>query len=460
MSSLATNEKAALLEFIRRDVMMDPNMFIESIITDEKGSSLSQAPIHEGLQDFITDNLKGVLELPREHGKTTQLIGRAAYEITRNPNIRIKIISSADRIAIARGKALRETLESPLFKALFPHIKQGREWTDQKFTIKREVISPESTVECYGIYSKAVGGRSDLIFFDDPDDEEVVVSSLKRRRNWDRVINVWLNLLTPDGRAFVLCTPWHQADIANQMKTNKWPLYSCPINGFAPIWKDRWNEEALEEKKKDIGSLAYGRGYNLKVLSDEDRPIKGEWFKYWYDLPRFASIGIAVDPAIGEKSSNDYTAIGLFGATRKHEIYLLEVIRRRVDFPSSLALIKELAQRSELMYKMRPFIGVEQVAFQKAIPQMLKKETKYPIMGLKASSSKFIRASKFSVHVENGRVFLKGAVGKNVDSSQQIVYDECIEFPSAEHDDTVDMMAHGVEMMLTMSSRPQPAAGR
>jgi predicted phage terminase large subunit-like protein len=455
------NENISRRELIEgmivRVAQQRPNTFIQSVVKDETGTLLKQAHIHSKLQRFLTANDRGVIKLPREHGKTTQLIGHCAWKIGNNLNIRQKIISSADGLATAKGKAIRETIETESYRRIFPGVLRGREWTNQKFSVQRTVISPDSTVECFGLHSSATGGRADFILFDDPDDEEVVVSTAKREANWRRVTNVWLNLLSPDGKAFIVCTPWHKKDIAHRLENeSKWPVLEFPITGTKPIWPERWDESRLKAKLVEIASLAYGRGYNLKVMSDEDRIFKPEWFRYWIRLPeKFRSIGIAVDPAIGERQTNDYTAIGLFGLTEQLEIYLLDLIRKRIDFPKAVSTIIAMAQRAELEYKIKPIIGIEDVAYQRALPQQLKKETAYKIIGLKASQSKFIRASRSSVHVENGRVVLRGKDSSTVHPTQQILYDECIDFPAGEHDDTVDMLGHGVEMMLS-NIRPRP----
>lgn len=440
-----------------------PNTFIQTVIADEQGNLLQQAPIHRKIQKFLVENDRGVIKVPREHGKTTQLIAHCAWKIGNDLNIREKIISSADGLATAKGKAIREIIESKSYREIFPDVLKGREWTNQKFSVQRSMISPDSTVECLGLHSKATGGRADFILFDDPDDEEVVVSEAKREANWRRVTNVWLNLLTPTGKAFIVCTPWHKKDLAHRLENeSKWPVLELAIKDFEPIWPERWSEQRLRDKHTDIASLAYGRGFNLKVMSDEDRIFKPEWFRYWLRLPeKFTGLGVIVDPAIGERKTNDYTAIGVLGVTESYEVYILGLTRKRVDFPTALNLIIKIAERSELEYGLKPTIGIEQVAYQKALPQMLKRKCAYKIVGIDAPKSKWIRASRCAVHVENGRVLFQGKDSETVHETQQILYDECTDFPAGVHDDTVDMLGHGVEMMLSsIRSKPMVFSGQ
>jgi predicted phage terminase large subunit-like protein len=443
--------------FVLSEARNNPNTCIEAVMNDERGEPLLQGEMHEELQDFLSAHKRGVIEEPREHGKTTQIVGRSIYEIGRDLTIRIKIISNAEDEAVKRGKAIREFLERKEYKAIFPHVKPGREWTDSRFSVRRSTVVPESTVECKGINSKGTGGRSDLMFFDDPDDEEVVTSEVKRKRNWERIANVWLNTLTPQGRAYLIATPWHKKDCAHQVKKNGWPSLRRPIKKMIPIWPERWNKSSLAERKKDIGSLAFARGYELVPLSADSAPIKAAWVKFWDQLPKLSSLVIVCDPAISLSEKADYTCIGVIGVTRDYKVFLLEVIRDRMNFPDTVKILTNLSKAMHIKYKIRPIIGVESVAYQMALPQQVRLETPYPVRSISTSKSKFVRMSRFAVHVEQGRVHLYGRDGV-VHKSQEIVFDEIIGYPAEEYDDAADMMALGTDFALECARMPAAAA--
>jgi len=448
-----------LSSFLAMEAKRDSRTFMEEVVSDDKGDLIILGDIHSKLHEFIHNNKYGVIELPRESGKTTNIIGLIPWLIGNNKNIRTKIVSSADTIATARGKAIREILESDRYRRVFPSVLRGREWTDSRFSVLRETITPESTVECYGVNSRATGGRCDWLFLDDVDDEEVVVSETKRRRNYERVLNVWMNLLPPDGKAFAFATPWHEADTIHKLKAEGWPVYRKPVVNMRPVWPERWGEKELRSRKRKIGSLAFARGYELIPISSETAPIKGEWFKYWEKLPRLSNIAIAVDPNNSLSERADYTAIGVFGVTPDFKVYLLEMDRDHYEFPGLVARIKEMAERAAERYKRIPMIGVEETAFQKAIPQTLKRESRFPIVGIRADRSKFIRASRLAVHIENGRVFLKGDGRGSPHKEARQVYDECVSYPASATVDCVDMLGYGVELMLRYARKSGAVTG-
>jgi hypothetical protein len=294
---LAATDRSAYFEYAVREARKCSRTYAETMFKDESGDGLRLAAIHESIHTFVEENQFGIIEVPREHGKTTTMLELITHEIGQDPELRHKIVGNAEGEALKRSKASKEIVETPLYQSIFPHITRGREWTDSKFTVKREGITPESTVESYGVLSKATGGRCDRLWLDDVDDEEVIVSEAKRKRIQDRVINVWINLLPPQGKAFLLHTPWHEADTGGKLKELGWPVLRFP------------GVKELLARKKTIGSLAFARGYELIPLSSEAAPIDGAWFGYWYEdqLPEMTGVGIAVDPTVSMEPDADWT---------------------------------------------------------------------------------------------------------------------------------------------------------
>ncbi len=458
--SLSAEDRTHFEAYIVRQAAKDPNVFPETVLRDENLNLLRQGEIHTALQDFISNNDRGVIIYPREHGKTTQMLARAVWEIGNNPNIRAKIVSSSDSIANGRTKAVKQLIETPLYQRVFPGIEPGKEWADSRITVKRSIISPEGTLEGYGVRSMATGGRADLLLFDDPDDEEVAYSEAKRKRNVDRIDNVWLNLLSPTGRAYLFCTPWHEKDVAHT-RQKSWPTLRFAIENMNPVWPERWGVEQLQNRKVDVGSMAFARGFELLIISSEASKIKGHWFRYWEELPaRFEKLVIACDVAAGENQNNDYCSFGLLGL-HKGQCYLIMHIRERMEFPKQLKALILFAERAEERFGMQPVIGIESVAYQKALPQSMKGSgSTFPVRELKAEKNKSWRAEKLGLHVENGRVLLREHNGA-VHPEQRVVYDECTMFPVAAHDDTLDMLGYGVNMLLgRQRARPIVSSGK
>ena len=86
--------------------------FIEACFTDPSGRPLFQADVHRDLQAFLSANRRALVELPRDHGKSTQVCASVAWELGRDPSLRVVIVCASEALAAARGRFVREAIES------------------------------------------------------------------------------------------------------------------------------------------------------------------------------------------------------------------------------------------------------------------------------------------------------------------------------------------------------------
>lgn len=463
------DENAIMLaEIARRDAVIraelarrDPNDFIEYALRDETGRPLRQGAIHRELQAHFSRSERMIgAEFPRDHGKSVQLaVGGVAWMIGRHPNIRAKIICASDQLASARGAAVRRVIESEPFRAVFPEIKPGDKWGEARFTVQRNTNLVDPTLECFGLTSDATGGRADLIVFDDVVDIESVRSAAARRLVKERVENVWLNLRSPEGIAWWIATPWHQEDYTAEIRRGgRWAWLRRPVGPeYAPIWPERWNTEALLRRREEIGAVAYARGYLLEPVSDEDTVIRKEWIRYWFfpeEIPAGGVRVMGVDPAISTKTGADYSVIveAVYAAP---DLYVVGVHRGRWGAP---ALLENIRRRAD---EFRPSeIVVESVAYQRSIGENLLKIGPYPIRfavpsGDPIGADKRQRAEWLAIHIENGKIRLRGQAGAGcVHAEQAALFDELTYFPAAEHDDALDALFYAAR--AAMKPRVQP----
>src|SRR5262245_31037103 len=116
----------------------NPEGFIRYCLADSRGQPLRVGPIHERLQTFLTEHPRALVELPRDHGKSTQVCGRILWELGRNPSLRVKIVCATDDIAIQRCRFLRDQIEAnKLLRETFPNLVPARPWRAESFSIQR-----------------------------------------------------------------------------------------------------------------------------------------------------------------------------------------------------------------------------------------------------------------------------------------------------------------------------------
>lgn len=419
----------------------DYNHFLEYVL------DIHQASIHRDLQAHFSAGLRQGVLLPRNHGKTTQSVGRLAWEVGKNPNLRVKIVCESNSVATGRAKSLREIIESPRYRKVFPHIVPGRTWTDEKFSVQRSLISPDETVHAYGVSSSVLGGRADLILFDDVVGPDAIRSEASRERTRELIDNAWMLLLEEDGRAWYIATPWHTADYTEEVRKRKaWDFQRWPIGpNFEPVWDEKWPCSLLEKQKASMPSVAYARAYLLQPLSEEDSPIKAEWFNFYTrkdihpyipSLYRF----LGVDLAISKSKTAAYTVfvdIGKQAETNRK--FVLRILRKRMDFPSAVSAFNSWVR--EVQYR---GIGIETVAFQRAFAETVD-SSGVSVHEFQSTESKHERAAALSLPIERGEVYLLGQNGI-VDPSQQVLFDECTYFPVAQYKDCLDALGFAVEV--------------
>jgi hypothetical protein len=370
----------------------DVNAFMEYCFTDEvSGLPFIQAPIHRDWHAHIEANPWAGILAPREHAKTTQIaIGRTLWRLGRNPDLRIKIISSNDDEATKRVQAIGEHIErNRRVHEVFPDLRpaERQNWTKHSITVQREVITPEPSVEAYGVLATGSGARADEIIFDDPVDfRNAILNPGSRKAVIGAVEDVWLNLLTPEGRVVYIATPWHNADLTAKLKGERkktWAFFERFIDkDYTPLWPEKWPRDILRRHEERIGKRAFARGFFGIPLSDEDavfnlaligegRSSPGKVRDYSLAVkdvdPSFLRF-LGADLGISKSEDAKYTAIWVVAYDQgRNEIIPLEVVHGRYSSP-------ETARKVVALYKTHRFtLGmIENNAYQNALLEWIR----------------------------------------------------------------------------------------
>ena len=487
-----------------REARVSPSEFVEFCFTDAAGKPVRQGNVHRELQAFLTATRRGLVELPRDHGKSVQVCGRVVWELGHNPGLRVKLVCATDALAVDRGRFLRDAVGNPRVRLVFPHLLPGKPWAAEAFAVKRpaNVIGP--SVAAFGVGAGSTGARADLLVCDDIVD----VRSLHSRADRDRVADYFhdnlLNLLEPDGRFWGLCTPWHADDLNARLKRNPaFAVFRRAVGpDLEPVWPQKWPRQALAERLREIGASSFARGYRLVLIDDGEVVIRKEWVKFWeVELPRsaFETVVLSVDPAVSTKATADSSAVVVLGRVGQRseshpspgpspkrrgeeekmpfspsplrgggwgegfwgaksdglgsdfpsEIRVLEATARRVSTPDLVGLIDAVDRR----WHADAIVFEANAAFA-GIGELLARHARFGgrVLPVTQSRSKAVRTAAFAVPVQNGTVRLKGDRG-GVDAGQRELFDEMTTFPFGSHDDLLDAAATGCEHLL---GRPDP----
>src|SRR5262245_6766638 len=100
--------KAQMMVWRARQARSDPTKFAKFAFVDESGRAMRLPAVHRDLHKFLTNAPRGLVELPRDHGKTVQVLIRVLWELGRNPNLRIVVACGSGALAAQRGRFLRD----------------------------------------------------------------------------------------------------------------------------------------------------------------------------------------------------------------------------------------------------------------------------------------------------------------------------------------------------------------
>lgn len=408
----------------------DVNAFIEYVIEDpETGQLAQQMGFHREWQRLISTLKRVMIVAPRGHGKSIQVIARVIWEIGRNHNIRVKIVSSKDEKAKEILGTVRDMIKKdPRVKEIFPDLEvdEDRGDTKSEFFVKRSNISMrDATVQAAGVLSAGAGGRADILLCDDVVDPKNALINPSQREQVKTVLkSTWFSLVAATGKIIYLATPYHVLDATHDLKESAgsvWTVWWTPaekiILHFGPdgepvlipdpeqngkmvqeyhkeyLWPEKWNAETLAAKRFELGPKVYAAQYLLNAMSDEDRTFPETSLQKSYnrslsyigediedDWPTFGGIDLA--SALGKRAA--FTVLFTLARNPVNGKYRIkEIVRRKMGFTKTMEHVAEQFRR----HKWR-MAFVENNQYQRAVIDAAEDKLKHiPVQGFHTSGS-------------------------------------------------------------------------
>lgn len=303
--------------------------------------------------------------------------------------------------------------------------------------------------------------RPDLIICDDIESLDAV----KTLESRDKTYNWLLGDVFPaggDNSQFVIVgSLLHDDSSINRLKHeiqegNRNGIYKeYPLlKDNKPLWPARFpNEQSIEDLKKTIGNERnFQREYMLKIFSKEDQIINAKNISYYdpsiLNSIKFDYVAMGIDLAIAQTETADYTAMILGGVIHKNdsfEVYILPyVFNQRVTFAESLNTVKELIPQHKIS-----FITVEDVGYQKAMVQELKKLPVNVEGAFPNKFDKYERLNMVSTQIVNGIVKFP------VDKVNPLI-NQLVNFASEPKKDMVDALVYLLKFIVERENKPLP----
>lgn len=221
-----------------------------------------------------------------------------------------------------------------------------------------------------------------------------------------------------------LCLPL-EFDKNRKCKT---PIFEDPrTKEKETLWENRWDKEAIQNKKNELGSTNFEIQYNQKAVDKENLLFKFDKCEYYETPPNFIKIVDCWDTAFSDKQQSDYSVCITWGVT-KNMHYILNVWRKQVRFPELKRKMVEINAKygSNEVWVEAKATGVPAV-------DELKMSTRLPFKLINPIKDKVSRAHAASPAFEAGKIALPKNAPWLYDYRQELE-----EFPESEHDDQVD----------------------
>ena len=434
-------------------------------------NSIREKP-HRELCEFVTKwkKRKKLILLPRGSLKST-LVTQALsiWEIIKNPNIRILIASENLGNAIKYLGYIKGQFESNIkLKEIFGDYVSKTGWTEESILVSKRTLNlREPTVSTAGVEMTRVGMHYDLIIVDDPmsHNNTQTKESIAKVIDWYRGL---LSILEPTGRLIVIGTRWHDADLYGHIIEEEEEIANANGQGEFDtmvrkaiqddgtlFFPDILNKEFLDSQMRTQTPYFFSMQYQNDPIPQDTAVFKKDYLVY-YDSDSIKgknlNVFMAIDPAISEVETADYSAIVVVGVDEFNQLYILDVDRGHWK-PSEL--ISKIFQYDET-YNPKE-IALETVAFQKSLQYSLQDEMKkrgyfLPIRELRPGpdKSKEIRIQSLEPRYRN-----KAVLHPKSSFRPKIVYleDELLRFPRGKHDDLIDALTMNLEIISPASKR-------
>lgn len=201
------------------------------------------------------------------------------------------------------------------------------------------------------------------------------------------------------------------------------------------FFPEKLSAEFLERAKRTMGSYLFANQYLNEIIPAELQTFKKEWFRYYENVPTNVKTFMFVDPALSEADTSDSTGVVVVHVDHEKRWFVRYAKRLRCSPTQLIEYIFKLHQTFS-----PDVIGIEQVAYQKALLYFLDEEMRrrnvlLPIKGINPPTNKTKQARILSLvpRFEWGHLLLNQGL--------QDLELELLQFPRGAHDDLIDALA-------------------
>ncbi len=459
-------------------------------MAQELDPTIVRTPALELINQALVDVADGredrlIVSMPPQEAKSSTVSYRYPTWLMADvdPDLRTIIISYSDEIARRWGADIKRDFET--FDGTDDTLDLGvRLRADSRAAGRWQIEGHKGGVFCAGVAGSVTGRPADLILIDDPiKDLEQAQSSVYRERFQRFWQGVAVPRLGPGARVILISTRWHEGDAAgwlleqegDRAKGGRWKVINIPAQcedeATDPLGRrdGEYMQSARGDRdwagiRKSVGEYVWASLYQGRPAPAEGGLFKRIWWRWWTPAPslypnseRIDLAGriydlrdswkfLTGDLAASTRTSADWTVAAAWALTISGDLVLLDYQRGRVGEQDHFDLFRPLTQRwaVDTVFLEASQWGTTLVA--EAARSGLH------ITPLQAETDKFSRALPYSARTSGGRVWLPAGAKEKMSAW----VDEHASFPSARHDDMVDVGSMATRVAVTKWQPPPP----
>lgn len=208
------------------------------------------------------------------------------------------------------------------------------------------------------------------------------------------------------------------------------------------LWPERFSLEALHRQRR-LNPRDFAALYQQEPYIEGGNLIKQSWWQEYEGTPEtqaFQSIVIAADTAFKANEQADYSVAVTAGLDAAGDIYILDIMRRKLAFPDLKQALIHLNNR----WRGKGLRGlyIEDKASGQSLIQELRRQSGIAVIAHKVVHDKVARLNAVLPLIEGGRVFLPKSAPWLDDFLK-----EAISFPSGPHDDQIDALVIALDAL-------------
>lgn len=393
---------------------------------------------------------------PRSLKSHAAAVSFPAFVLGHDPSAQIICASYGQDLANKHSLDCRTVMNSPIYAQLFQTRLAPQKQSVQEFLTTQNGFRLATSVG--GVLT---GRGADFIIIDDPLKPDEALSDTQRRavNDWyDHTLYSRLNDKRT-GCIVIIMQRLHEDDLVGHVQEQEnWELVRLPAiaeedethviqSPYRTLSVRRRVGEALhperepvpvlEHLRRTVGEYNFAGQYLQRPAPLGGGLVKAEWFKTYTsgEQPaKFDRVFQSWDTANKATELSDFSVCTTWGQKNK-KFFLLDVLRKRLDYPALKRAVCEQAQRF-----LPTNILIEDKASGTQLIQELIRENVHGVKRYEPSMDKIMRLHSVTGMIENGFVFLP------TEASWLSGYlHELTTFPGSKYDDQTDSTSQALD---------------